>query len=130
MPHRLIPLIPFLQLQARVDGLPVEQLDMHMARQLVEGAAPVLLSGAAVCDAALHCIYQGMQDGEAGPHPPVQQSEGSLLQALGAGQTCVCRLQGPPPPSRQDQATMQEAAHMAAGTDRIWLGVRQCSSGR
>jgi hypothetical protein len=33
---RTIPLIPFLKLQARLEGLPVEQLDMHMARQLAE----------------------------------------------------------------------------------------------
>lgn len=33
---RSISLIPFLQLQARLEGLPVEQLDMHMARQLAE----------------------------------------------------------------------------------------------
>jgi hypothetical protein len=31
-----MPLIPFLKLQARLEGLPVEQLDMHMARQLAE----------------------------------------------------------------------------------------------
>jgi hypothetical protein len=31
-----MPLVPFLKLQARLEGLPVEQLDMHMARQLAE----------------------------------------------------------------------------------------------
>lgn len=29
-------LVPFLRLRGRLDGLPVEQLDMHMARQVAE----------------------------------------------------------------------------------------------
>lgn len=35
-PCRTLALVPFLQLQARLDGLPVEQLDMHMARQVAD----------------------------------------------------------------------------------------------
>ena len=42
---REMSLSPFLRLQARLEGLPVEQLDMHMARQVAEelglGYAPV-----------------------------------------------------------------------------------------